>query len=136
MDVTQMRQRCPKSKLIDIGKLIGYRLDFTHYSSGWEGGVADIVSDNENEVWGIVYQLSKSDLVRLDSYEAYPDIYTRFKTIIITPTNRKTNVWVYTVLNKGNYKPTRDYLDIIKKAAIKYQFPSNYIANLNNINPI
>ncbi|MFH1596996.1 MAG: gamma-glutamylcyclotransferase family protein [Pseudomonadota bacterium] len=136
MDINQLRQRCPKSKFINIGKLIGYRLEFTHYSSGWEGGVADVVPDSEKEVWGIVYQLSKSDLVRLDSYEGYPDIYTRFKTGIETPFGRKSNVWVYRVVYKGTYEPTRAYLDIIKRAALTYQFPANYIAYLNRIKTI
>lgn len=136
MDLALMKQRCPASELIDIGKLIGYRLDFTHYSSGWESGVADIVSDNEYEVWGLVYQLSKSDLDSLDRHEGYPDIYNRFKTVIITRNNIKANVWVYSVVTKGNFKPTKAYLDIIKTSASIYQFPSNYIEYLNKIKTI
>ncbi len=129
-----MKKRCPNSKPFEIGCLNGYRLDFTHYSSGWNGGVADIFVDPDNEVWGLIYELSTEDIHRLDDYEDYPDVYTRFQTSIETLTGSISDVWVYTVVRKNRFiPPTKAYMDIIKKAALEYQFPETYRSYLDTI---
>lgn len=84
LDVEQMKRRCPESKVLVPGCLRGYRLDFTWHSSGWGGGVADVVLDPQKEVWGVVYELTMRDLELLDNYEGYPKVYTRFQTSIET----------------------------------------------------
>ena len=134
LSTNQMRERCPDSKPLEIGCLEGYRLDFTRYSSGWSGGVADIVVDPDNEVWGLIYELSTEDLPYLDDYEGYPDVYTRFQTSIKTLTGSISDVWVYTVVHKNDFTPpTKAYMEIIKNAALEHQFPETYRSYLDTI---
>jgi len=129
-----MRRRCPDSKLLEVGCLKGYRLDFTHYSSDWSGGVADIIVDPNNEVWGLIYKLSEEDIHRLDYYEGYPDIYTRFQTSIKTLTGSILDVWAYTVVRKNNFTPpTKAYMKIIKNATVEHQFPEAYRSYIDTI---
>ena len=71
LDLLQMKRRCPLSKLISKGMLPDYRLTFNRYASGWDGGVADVIQDEDSEVWGLIFEISDSDLVRLDHYEGY-----------------------------------------------------------------
>ena len=128
LDLAQMKIRCPSSELISKGSLSGYRLTFNRYSSGWGGGVADVIQGKGSEVWGLVFKLSNSDLKRLDSYEGcYNDqtsLYERWKAIINTPKGQISDVWVYTVVEKQKFvQPTLEYLQIIKDAADRWNFP-------------
>ena len=128
LDLAQMKIRCPSSELISKGSLSGYRLTFNRHSSGWGGGVADVIQDQDSKVWGLVFKLSNSDLKRLDSYEGcYNDqtsLYERWKAIINTPKGQISDVWVYTVVEKQKFvQPTLEYLQIIKDAAVRWNFP-------------
>ena len=128
LDLVQMKIRCPSSELISKGSLPDYRLTFNRYSSGWGGGVADVIQGKGSEVWGLVFELSNSDLKRLDSYEGcYNDqtsLYERWKAVINTPKGQISDVWVYTVVKKQKFvQPTLEYLQIIKDAAVRWNFP-------------
>jgi gamma-glutamylcyclotransferase (GGCT)/AIG2-like uncharacterized protein YtfP len=137
LSVHQMERRCPNSKPLEIGCLKGYRLAFTHCSSGWDSGVADIVADPTQEVWGLIYKLSPEDLHRLDDYEGYPSVYTRFKTSIKTLTDNVPDVWVYTVVQKKSFvPPSKVYIELIKKSAIELGFPKTYRSYLDTIETI
>ena len=132
LDLPQMKRRCPSSKLISKGSLSGYRLTFNTFSSGWGGGVAEVIQDHGSKVWGLVFELSDTDLERLDRYEGYhkdwTSLYERWKTVIDTPNGQVSDVWVYTVVEKQKFvKPTLEYLQIIKDAAVKWNFPKAYL---------
>ena len=131
LDLPQMKRRCPSSKLISKGSLPGYRLVFNKYSSGWGGGVADVVQAKGFEVWGLVFEISDTDLKRLDRYEGcYKDqtsLYERWKAVINTPKGQISDVWVYTVVEKQKFvRPTPVYLQIIRDAAARWNFPQTY----------
>ena len=126
-----MKRRCPLSKLISKGSLSSHRLTFNKYSSGWGGGVADVIQEQGSEVWGLIFEISDSDLERLDRYEGcYKDktsLYERWKAVIDTPDGQVCDVWVYTVVEKQKFvPPTSEYLQIIKDAAVKWNFPKSY----------
>ena len=135
LDLLQMKRRCPLSKLISKGMLPDYRLTFNRYAPGWGGGVADVIQDVDSEVWGLIFEISDSDLERLDHYEGcYKDqtsLYERWKTVIDTPNGQVDDVWVYTVVEKQKFvQPTLEYLHIIKDAAVRWDFPKNYLQSL------
>ena len=132
LDLIQMKRRCPSSRLISKGALSCYRLTFNKFSSGWGGGVADVIQDQGSKVWGLVFEISDTDLKRLDRYEGYhkdeTSLYERWKTVIDTPNGQVSDVWVYTVVEKQKFvKPTLEYLQIIKDAAKKWNFPKAYL---------
>jgi gamma-glutamylcyclotransferase (GGCT)/AIG2-like uncharacterized protein YtfP len=131
LDLSQMKRRCPSSELLSKGSLPNYRIDFNRYSSGWGGGVADVVTAQGSEVWGLVFELSDADLERLDWYEGcYKDrtsLYERWKAVIHTPEGQMHDVWVYTVVERQEFvEPTPEYLQIIKNAAVRWDFPEAY----------
>ena len=131
LDLPQMKRRCPSSKLISKGSLSGYRLTFNRFSSGWGGGVADVIREPGSKVWGLVFEISDSDLERLDRYEGcykeQTSLYERWKAVIDTPDGQVCDVWVYTVVEKQKFvPPTSEYLQIIKDAAVKWNFPKRY----------
>ena len=131
LDLIQMNRRCPSSKIISKGSLDNYRLDFNRYSSGWGGGVADVIPVKGSEVWGLVFELSDTDMDSLDFYEGCykdrPSLYERSKVVINTPKGPIPDVWLYTVVEKQKFEaPTAKYLEIIKNAAAQWNFPNMY----------
>ena len=131
LDLAKMKVRCPSSELISKGSLSGYRLTFNRYARGWGGGGADVIQDQGSEVWGLIFELSDIDLKRLDRYEGcYKDqtsLYERWKAVIDTPDGQVCDVCIYTVVEKQKFvRPTPEYLQIIKDAAVRWDFPKVY----------
>jgi gamma-glutamylcyclotransferase (GGCT)/AIG2-like uncharacterized protein YtfP len=134
LSIDQMKTRAPDSKPLEVGCLKGYRLDFTRHSSGWNGGVADVVLDPNHEVWGLIYEISADDLYCLDDYEGYPDVYFRFPVSIKTLTRSISDIWVYAVVCKKVFTPpTKTYMEIIKNAAVKFGFSEKYCSYIETI---
>jgi hypothetical protein len=135
MSFDQMKERCPNSAYLGNGYLKDYKLDFTRMSQKREGGVADIVYSENDEVWGVFYSLTNDDLETLDRYEGYPDIYTRnnFTCNIINNNLNEGNTEqltaiVYSVVNKSpnTISPSLSYLKLLLDAAFEYSFPIGY----------
>lgn len=125
--VEQMYTRCPSARVVSVGCLREFRLDFTRYSSGWGGGVADVLPDKNCEVWGLVFEVSEAELKTLDTFEGVPTAYIRFEVCIYTTEGNLPKVWVYAVREKQPFTPpTTQYMRIIKHAAMKWQFPTSY----------
>ncbi|MEM3819771.1 MAG: gamma-glutamylcyclotransferase family protein, partial [Nitrososphaerota archaeon] len=59
--------------------LRGYRLVFDVFSPNWRGGVANIVEDENNLVYGAVYKINRGQLERLDEAVGVPRIFFRRK---------------------------------------------------------
>ncbi len=54
-------------------------------------------------------------------------LYERWKAVIDTPDGQVCDVWVYTVVEKQKFvQPTLEYLQIIKDAAVRWDFPKVY----------
>lgn len=127
----QMKKRCPDSKLIGKAVLKGYKLDFTIFSSRWNGGAADIVQDANNEVWGLIYELNDEDIDKLDKCEGHPKFYRRITKKVINESKEEIEVQIYEVVNKKSFiKPSEEYFSIIINAAKKFEFPEDYIEYL------
>jgi gamma-glutamylcyclotransferase (GGCT)/AIG2-like uncharacterized protein YtfP len=129
MDVNKLKQICSSSKLLGVARVRGYRLSFSIESEYWiwKGGVGDIIRDDGSEVWGLIYELSDSDLDTLDKYEVAPPVYRRISIEAMSAEKKVPGVWTYEVAEKkGFVLPSKAYLDIIKSAAEKYGFPSSY----------
>ncbi len=132
LDESLMKLRCKESKVLSTAWIEGYCLSFTRYSSGWDCGVADVVLCEGKEVWGLLYQITDSDLKELDKFEGYPDAYTRFQTDARTENKIYKGAYVYTVRLKSDFiLPSSAYFNIIKRAATKHAFPEQYLESLN-----
>ena len=71
MDPGQMRQRCPSARFVAVAKLPDHRLAFTHHAKDRGCGTCDGVPDPGQEIWGVVFDISESDLEPLDESEGY-----------------------------------------------------------------
>lgn len=134
MSRSQMKSRCPDSKLIGSGVLKSYRLDFLEFSNRWQGGCADVIPDPNSEVWGLVYKISTADIDRLDKFEGNLIFYTRAALVIDLNESNKLTAEVYMLVNKKFFiPPTKEYLDILVEAANTFNFPAKYQKMLKKV---
>jgi gamma-glutamylcyclotransferase (GGCT)/AIG2-like uncharacterized protein YtfP len=137
LSITQMKARCPSSKLLQKGVLRNHKLVFNRYSSTWQGAVADIIKCEDRHVWGLIYEMEKDELQLLDSFEGYPNCYNRKLTTVYNSNQQAIlNVWVYYIVHKcKKAAPAKRYLSIIKTAAYNFNFPKYYRDMLSFVKP-
>ena len=80
----QMAERCPDSKPKFSAVLPNYKLIFTGWSRQWKGGTASIKPFKGEKVKGAVYEISESDLRKLDKFQDCPVTYIRLNVTVWT----------------------------------------------------
>ena len=125
LDADQMRERCPNSRILFRARLLHHRLDFTHYSTRWSGGAADIVPEDGGLVWGVIY--TQVDLVRLDRFEGG---YERVSLEVLDDDDRLHDAVSYSVREKGQFAPGDAYLEQLLHWAQRWEFPEAYLSQL------
>lgn len=112
--------------------LRGYTLKFNKASSlNPDEGYANIVPDKEGTVEGVLYEITDSDLVKLDEYEGYPFHYTRITVKVETERGEVIEAITYTACYdriKNGLKPSKRYLKNL--LAAKDILPESYIKKL------
>ena len=102
----QMKRRCKDSVFIKKINLKNFRLTFrSKYRA------ADIEPKKNSIVPGALFEISKSDEKKLDTYEDFPILYKKHYFFY----NRK-KVMTYTMVKKSQFRfPTERYLNIVKR---------------------
>jgi gamma-glutamylcyclotransferase len=144
----QMPVRCPRSTFVGIARLRNYRWIIN------ERGSANLVPldpspDSEDEgthVWGLVYNLTKSDEARLDRNEGVPNSHTKENHVLefwsIDPENVEEKIDISAAPEKKQVllyidrkrtkddKPREEYIYRINMGiidALKVGIPSSYV---------
>jgi gamma-glutamylcyclotransferase (GGCT)/AIG2-like uncharacterized protein YtfP len=143
MDWAQMTTRCPSAAFSCRAKLPAHRLAFTRRSINRGCGVADILRDEAKDVWGIVYEIPKTEMTRLDESEGFrpgrPDednAYTREDRQVLQEGDAERPIRVF--LYRGHPQPnpplpSRDYKTLIINGAKNWKLPADYIHELECI---
>lgn len=109
MNLEQMKFRCPKSKRIGLGKLMGYKLVFNIH--------ADVIrtDDLQDEVPVVLWDIHDDDWKSLDRYEGFPNYYIREKVLVMTDSGVVVEAIVYVMTNrrKGIAMPYSSYFNTI-----------------------
>lgn len=140
MDCRQMLDRCPSTRFVSKALLTGYRFDFTRKSTRWQAGVMDIVQDEEGEVWGVLYDVTDSELPRLDQAEGCragdPRSAYRRVDVKVLPENGASALaaFAYEVVDKhSTIAPAREYMERILAGARFWGLPAAYILALEAV---
>lgn len=128
-----MDRWCPRATALSIAKLNGHRLDFTRYSEPRGGGVADIVPDEHDAVWGVLYEVPAEELPQLDQKEGVPRAYDRQMVEVEAANDTKVRAMTYAVVHKSEYRaPNSAYLDIMLRGARSRELPDAYIERVRS----
>uniref|UniRef100_A0A8C3G169 Gamma-glutamylcyclotransferase b n=2 Tax=Cyclopterus lumpus TaxID=8103 RepID=A0A8C3G169_CYCLU len=133
----RLQLKNPSAKVHCVARLEDYGLVFGNYkglaSDRWHGGVATIEHSPGDEVWGVVWRMSMSDLESLDNQEnvtlrAYSPVELPVKT-----KGQELNCRTY-IMNSCVYAPpSPQYLKVIMMGAEQNGLPKDYQGKLRAI---
>ena len=133
MNWAQMQRRCPSSRVVCVGRLTGYHFGITRHSRLRNCGTANVYPAAGKEVWGIVYDISASELLLLDSFE---DGYRR-EILSIHPVDdggKPLDALVYVAAIENNVPlANAEYRRLILEGARHWNLPASYLALLEAI---
>ena len=125
MDETQMVERCPSAKMVGVAKLKACRFALD------SAGVATVINDQDNLVWGIVWEICGCDIVNLDRYEGIKTLCYKHSFLQIEGDGWNQEALIYISNRNMNHGVRRTgYMNKIITAARQLQFPEDYIASL------
>ena len=123
----QTNCRCPDNKYIARVYLDNYKFVYDGCSSNRGGAVANILELSDSIVWGGLYEISKSDLVKLDKREGYPNIYDRKELKVKDDQGNIYKAITYFRIGEKIGIPSSEYRKIIIDGAKDCSLPDNYV---------
>jgi hypothetical protein len=141
MNWQQMKKRCPSARFVSIALLPEYKLAFTRKSINRGCGVADVVSEPGQKVWGVLYQLNQLDVEKLDLSEGYKmgrekNSYWRRECEALQDGDDRRSLTVFTYFGEPQLappSPNAEYKTLIVSGARYWNLPDNYVRDLESI---
>ena len=120
-------------------KLKGYKLSFNYRSSSRGAGAANIMKSEADAVYGLLIELEDKNKETIRKKEGYRShCYDEIKVEVeVLDGKIVADVLTYKVFKEKESSvfepPKKHYLELIKRAAEKYNFPENYKRFLKEI---
>lgn len=114
-----MLSRCPNATPIKRVKLKGYKLSFNE--------LADIVLEEDNEVAGAIYVISKQELEELDRLEGYPLLYDRMVIEVEDDHGSRYDAFTYIMEEKAIQAPPEHYYQLLVKGYEDWGLTMSYL---------
>jgi cation transport regulator ChaC len=118
------------------GRVRGYRLRFN--LKGPTSGktiYANLCADPATEVWGVLYKITRRDLVRLEVTEGVP--WWRYRPLCLDAEDMTgTAMRASTLMADGDgedYSPSFRYLTLLRNGAREHGLPDHYIRFLEQL---
>jgi len=133
MNWPQMQRRCPSSRFACIARLPDYGFAIARHSRLRHCGTANIFNKPGNEVWGVVYEVSESDMATMDAFE---DGYRREKVFVHNDNGNLSPIEaiVYIAPRETSAPlPSAEYKRLLLEGARFWKIPAEYCLMLEQI---
>lgn len=137
LSLTQMRERCPSTRVIGPAILREYVLSFPRYSRRWSGGVAGIEPMPGQHAEGVIYEINDADLRTLDGFEGYVEgrtrnAYERITVEVEVADGSKLTVLTYRANPQPGwpFPPSVAYASTIQRGAVEHGLSKALIEKL------
>ena len=130
----QWRGMCPLEWR--AGRVRGYRLRFNlEGRPKGKAAPANVFPDPEAEVWGVLYKITRRELVRLDATEGIP--WSRYRPLWLGAEDASGNALrAVTYIAQGREddgNPTLRYITLLREGARAHGLPERYIRFLEQV---
>ena len=120
-------------------RLPGYRLRFdVRQLPGRKMAYANLCADPQAETWGVIYKITRRELVRLDATEGIP--WSRYRQLWLEAEDVAGNtlraVTYIAKAGQENGAPSLRYLALMRQGARAHGLPERYIRLLDQIRPM
>ena len=124
MDPRHMRGRVPGAQVNGPGRLDGFRLAFSVYSTEWDSGAANLELDPEAHVWGVLWDIPDDETGGLDAFHGHPTFF-RKEDLVVQGPEGPVIAWTYRVAHQeGSYvRPSDAYLQLLRSAIRVHGLP-------------
>jgi gamma-glutamylcyclotransferase (GGCT)/AIG2-like uncharacterized protein YtfP len=120
----------PHSPAAGVGWLAGWRLTFGGEDLSWEGALATVVEDPDEQVFVMLYDVNRNDESQLDQWEGTElGIYSKIRVRVQT-LEGEVVAWLYVLNDYEGGLPSARYLGIISEAAEAAGAPQDYVRDL------
>ena len=121
MCIRQMNDRCPNNSKIGIGQLSGYRWIIS------TRGYANVVKSSNDDVWGVIYEISIQDEAKLDVYEGVSRKCYLKENLDILIDRRIKNCLTYVDPITEIGIPSCTYSNTINEGILDSKLPEEYV---------
>jgi len=121
MCIRQMNDRCPNNSKIGIGQLSGYRWIIS------TRGYANVVKSSNDDVWGVIYEISIQDEAKLDGYEGVSTKCYLKENLDILIDRRIKNCLTYVDPITEVGIPSYTYSNTINEGILDSKLPEEYV---------
>jgi gamma-glutamylcyclotransferase len=121
MCIRQMNDRCPNNSKIGIGQLSGYRWIIS------TRGYANVVKSSNDDVWGVIYEISIQDEAKLDVYEGVSRKCYLKENLDILIDRRIKNCLTYVDPITEVGIPSYTYSNTINEGILDSKLPEEYV---------
>ncbi|MFC0238858.1 gamma-glutamylcyclotransferase family protein [Rhodopseudomonas telluris] len=133
--------RLCQPKPVAVARLADFSLGFHGYSAIWDSGQETLVDQPGAETWGVVYQLSPTELDRFDAWQGVKldggGSYFHYPAEVIAADGTTFDVLFHRKTEMGPPRPpSRDYLDFIVAGARARGLPGDHIEMLGAIESV
>ena len=121
-----------------VGRLAGYRLRFNLEGRPvGKAAPANLASDPDAEVWGVLYRITRADLVHLDSTEGVPGRRYRHLWIELEDgdANRLSAVTYIVDGKETDGRPSLRYITLLRDGARAHGLPDHWLRHLDGVRP-
>lgn len=118
------------------GRIAGYRLRFNlDGRPKGKAAPANLCRDPDGEVWGVLYRITRRDLVRLDSTEGVPG--RGYRHVVVKASDDKGRLLdAVAYMARGqelDRKPSLRYITLLREGARAHGLPDHYIRFLESV---
>jgi hypothetical protein len=121
-----MRRHAPGAEPVGVAKLADHRFLITSH------GHASVAPFRASTVYGVLWRLTPRDCVTLASWENIASGLYRTETLPVRKEGCRRLALVYLARSKQEAGPQTGYMDVVIAAALEWQLPSSYIAELQS----
>jgi len=121
MCIRQMNERCPNNSKIGIAQLSGYRWIIS------TRGYANVVKSSNDDVWGVIYEISIQDEAKLDGYEGVSTKCYLKENLDILIDRRIKNCLTYVDPITEIGIPSYTYSNTINEGILDSKLPEEYV---------
>ena len=118
------------------GRIVGYRLRFNlEGRPKGKAAPANICPDPNAEVWGVIYRITRRELLRLNSTEGVPGRGYRPASLIAEDTDgNQLPVIAYSAVGKlTDGTPTLRYMTLLREGARAHGLPEHWVHYLDSV---